>query len=87
MMKFEGKEEIINKISENQSMYERMLQLQQQVAKLAQVVDTQNGTDISTGVAQEIQGAPAVPRGMQRQRSRSQAEKAAEIASGQAAPR
>ena len=87
MMKFEGKEEIINKISENQSMYERMLQLQQQVAKLAQVVDTQNGTDISTGVAQEIQGAPAVPRGTQRQRSRSQAEKAAEIASGQAAPR
>ena len=87
MMKFEGKEDVITRISEGQTLYEQVLQLQQQLAQLAQVVDAQNGTQVSQTVAEEMQGAPAMPQGRTRQKARSQAERAAEIASSQAAPR
>jgi len=54
-MHFEGKEDIIQKVRQNGGMYQQMLAMQQQMQKMAQIIDAQNGTGISQGMAREGQ--------------------------------
>ena len=53
MMEFEGKQEIIQRITQNGTIYEQLLRAQVQLAQLAQIVDAQNGTTIGGGLAAE----------------------------------
>lgn len=62
MMEFEGKDEIMQKISANGTMHEKMIQFQQLALTLAQ----QYRPDLVPGLAQAITGQPsAAPQGAQ----------------------
>ena len=52
MMDFEGKQEVIGNIEKNGTMYDRLMQLQQEAAKLAAIVDREHGTTILQGLTQ-----------------------------------
>jgi len=59
MMDFEGKEMVIRKIAENGTMQQQLQALQEQMAKMAMIVDAQNGTTISQGLQGDLpEGAP-----------------------------
>ena len=53
MMDFEGKQELIQNIEKNGTMYDRFIELQAQAAKLASIVDTEHGTQILQGLVQQ----------------------------------
>ena len=65
MMQFEGIDEVRQRIAENGTMYQQLQQLTAQMAQLAQVVDMQNGTTISQGIAQEMGASTGVSQPMQ----------------------
>jgi hypothetical protein len=50
MMDFEGKDKIIEKISQNGTLAQQMQQMQEQMAQMAQIIDAQNGTTLAAGV-------------------------------------
>lgn len=62
MMSFEGKDKVMDRISQNGTMYQMILQMQQQMLQMAQVIDNQNGTALTQAVMQQApgggQGAP-----------------------------
>ena len=62
MMTFEGKEQVVQRIAQNGTLYQQVMMLQQQMAKMAMIIDAQNGTTIAGGLAQEsarnAQGKP-----------------------------
>lgn len=60
MMDFEGKQQVISRISQNGTMYQQLQQLQQQMAQMALIIDAQNGTTISQGVQGTVQ-QPGTP--------------------------
>lgn len=61
MMDFDRKDAITEKIQANSLMMQQMQMLQQQVVKLSQIIDAQNGTNLSGSIAQ-AQGEP-IPQG------------------------
>ena len=62
MMTFEGKEQVVQRIAQNGTLYQQVMMLQQQMAKMAMIIDAQNGTGITQGLAMEAaanaQGRP-----------------------------
>lgn len=87
MMQFEGIEQVRERIAQNGTMYQQLMQLQQQMQKLAMIVDAQNGTTIlpglqAEGAAQQHSGeaspsalavTAAMPRTTQEAEARTQA--------------
>ena len=59
MMDFDRKQFIMQKIAQNGSMYQQMLQMQQQMLMLAQIADRANGTNFADQIAAGITGSPA----------------------------
>ena len=57
MMDFTGKDEVLNKIQQNGTMYQQMLAMQEQMVKMAAIIDSQNGTNVSA----ELGFAPVQP--------------------------
>jgi hypothetical protein len=53
MMDFNGKEGVIETIRTNGDMFSQLMAMQEQLGKLATIVDAQNGTNVSS----EVQGA------------------------------
>lgn len=62
MMDFDRKEFVMQKISQNGTMYQQMMQMQQQMVMLAQMVDQQRGSNLAEQLmAQYSGGAPVAP--------------------------
>ena len=59
MMDFDRKQFIMNKISQNGTMYQQMLMMQQQMLSLAQIVDQTQGTNIAEQIAAGVLGQAA----------------------------
>ena len=55
MMDFEGIEKVRERVAQNGTLYDTMQQLQAQMMQLAQIVDAQNGSNITQGIAQGAQ--------------------------------
>lgn len=49
-MQFEGKDSILQKVQQNGTMYQQLQAMQEQMAKMAVIIDAQNGTNITQGV-------------------------------------
>jgi hypothetical protein len=63
MADFEGKDEVIQRITENGLMYDRMMMMQEQMLKMAQVIDGTQGTDIANQMMAEEAGGEPPPGG------------------------
>ena len=62
MMDFDRKEFIMQKISQNGGMYQQMLMMQQQMLKMAQVIDRYEGSNMADQIAAGVTGgAPVAP--------------------------
>lgn len=59
MMDFEGKDDVLQKIELNGTLYQQVQSLQQQMLQLAQIVDSQNGTNITQQMVQEFSAGGA----------------------------
>ena len=59
MMDFDRKQFVMNKISQNGTMYQQMLMMQQQMLQMAQLIDAQNGTNMAEQMAAGITGGAA----------------------------
>lgn len=59
MMDFDRKEFVTSKIEQNGTMYQQILQLQQQMIMLAQMVDQSRGTNLAEQISAGILGQPA----------------------------
>lgn len=60
MMDFDRKEFVINRISQNGTMYQKMMMMQQQMVQMAQLLDQQNGTNYAQAMAAQFGGAAPV---------------------------
>ena len=60
MMMFDGKDKITDRIKQNQTMFETIQMLQQQVVQLAAIVDAQNGTNMAPQMIGAAQGTDAM---------------------------
>ena len=47
MMTFEGKDRVVQRITQNGTLYQQILVMQQQMAQMAAIIDAQNGTNLS----------------------------------------
>lgn len=47
MMEFDGKEKVLDQVKQNQTLLDTVMQLQQQMAQMAMLIDAQNGTNIT----------------------------------------
>ena len=56
MMTFEGKDKVMDRIAQSGTMYQMILQMQQQMVQMAQVIDQQNGTTLTQAVMQRDPG-------------------------------
>ena len=54
MMQFEGVEKVRERISQNQTLYQQVLQLQQQMLKMAAIIDRMGGTNLTQSMAPEM---------------------------------
>ena len=62
MMDFDRKQFVMQKVAQNGGMYQQMLQMQQQMLKLAEMVDQLRGTNLAEQIASGIVGgAPVMP--------------------------
>ena len=61
MMDFDRKHFVMQKIAQNGTMYQQMLQMQQQMLMLAQMVDKLRGSNFAEQIAAGINGTPAPP--------------------------
>ncbi|MBR4079521.1 MAG: hypothetical protein IKK29_04865, partial [Christensenellaceae bacterium] len=59
MMDFDRKQFIMNKVSQNGTMYQQLLMMQQQLLSLAQIVDKHEGSNIAEQIAASIMGQAA----------------------------
>ena len=59
MMDFDRKDFVINRISQNGTMYQQMM-MQQQMVQMAQLLDQQNGTNYAQAMAAQFGGAAPV---------------------------
>ena len=90
MMDFDGKEKVIDKITENGTLFQQVQQLQQQMMQMAAIIDAQNGTTIGQGMGSEFggQGQLQQPVGTAPAEVKStMLDRAQEIASTQSAPK
>ena len=60
MMDFDRKQFIMQKVAQNGTMYQQMLQMQQQMVMLAQMVDSYRGSNLAEQLMAQFSGAPAV---------------------------
>lgn len=60
MMNFDRKEFIMQKISQNGTMYQQLLMMQQQMLAMAQIVDKHEGSNLSEQIATSILGGSPV---------------------------
>jgi hypothetical protein len=61
-MDFDRKHFVMQKISQNGTMYQQMMQMQQQMIMLAQMVDAERGSNIAQQLAAQFGGgAPVAP--------------------------
>jgi hypothetical protein len=64
MMDFDRKQFVMQKIAQNGTMYQMLMQAQQQVVQLASIIDQQNGTNYAEQFAMQFGGgAPVAPMG------------------------
>ena len=63
MMEFPGKDRVVQKIQANGTMYQMILQMQQQMLQMSQVIDAQNGTKMADQMAAGILNQPQVQPG------------------------
>ena len=63
MMDFDRKDFVVQKISQNGTMYQQMQQMQQQMIAMAQLIDSmRGGNETTVGIAQQFgMGGNAVP--------------------------
>ena len=62
MMDFDGKEQVLEHVQQNGTMYQQLQQMQDTMMKMAAVLDAQNGTGITASMGQAIrQGEPTQP--------------------------
>lgn len=62
MMDFDRKQFIMQKVSQNGTMYQQMMQMQQQMVMLAQMVDSYRGSNLAQQLAAQFSGgAPVAP--------------------------
>lgn len=61
MMDFDRKQFIMQRISQNGTMYQQIVQMQQQMLMLAQMVDQSRGSNLAEQIAAGINGTPAPP--------------------------
>lgn len=54
MMKFTGKEEVVQNVRQNGTLYDQLMQMQQQMMMMAQILDKQNGTTIAQDFAGDV---------------------------------
>lgn len=66
MMDFDRKQMVMQKISQNGTMYQQILQLQQQVVMLAQLVDQSRGTNLAEQAAAGMAAGAPMPGAVQR---------------------
>lgn len=64
MMDFDGKDFVMNKISQNGVMYDRLQQMQQLAMLFAGEIDSSMGTNYQAQVAQASGGNVAIPNGV-----------------------
>ena len=57
MMDFTGKDEVIQKVTANGTMYQQMLQMQQRMLQMAQIIDKLQGSNLAEGLAGSITGS------------------------------
>lgn len=63
MMEFPGKDRVVQKIQANGTMYQTILQMQEQMLQMSQVIDAQNGTNMANQMAAGILNQPQVQPG------------------------
>lgn len=63
MMEFPGKDRVVQKIQANGTMYQTILQMQEQMLQMSQVIDAQNGTNMANQMAAGILNKPQVQPG------------------------
>lgn len=73
MMEFDGKEKVIEQVRRNGTMYEQMMQMQETMAKMAAIIDTMTGSNMTEGVMAEGQKRAAVESGANHKKSSSSA--------------
>ena len=61
MMDFEGKDGVVRRIEQNGTMYQQMMVMQQQMARMAQMIDQLTGSNLSGAMAQEGAAEPGAP--------------------------
>lgn len=89
MMDFDGKDKVMERITQNGTLFQQVQQLQQQMMQLAAIVDAQNGTAIGQGMGVAFAGqAVAQPTGGAVEASNpTMLERAQSIAATQSAPK
>ena len=58
MMDFDRKDSIINRIQQNGTMFQQLQMMQEQLFKLSQIVDAQNGTMLSQAMGSQMMAQP-----------------------------
>ena len=61
MMDFEGRDQIIRKVSENGTLMQQILQMQMQITEMAGIIDQTMGSDLSGAVGGQPINDPAMP--------------------------
>jgi hypothetical protein len=56
MMQFEGIEMVRERITQNGTLYQKVMQMQQQMMQMAAIIDSLQGTTIAQGMAAEFSG-------------------------------
>lgn len=90
MMDFDGKEKVVDKITENGTLFQQVQQLQQQMMQMAAIIDAQNGTTIGQGMGSEFGGPGQVQQPARTAPVESKStmmDRAREIASTQSSPK
>ena len=63
MMDFDRKQFVMNRVSQNGTMYQQMLMMQQQMLSMAQIIDQTQGTNMAEQMAAGIMGGAPVSSG------------------------
>ena len=55
MMEFDGKEKVVEQVRRNGTMYEQLMEMQQTMAKMAAIIDTVTGSNMTEGVMADME--------------------------------
>ena len=55
MMDFDGKDQVVAQVKQNQELYETVMMLQQQMMQMGMIIDAQNGTNVAGQMAGQVQ--------------------------------